>query len=260
MAELIKSRLNANLECYIEYSNEVWSIGGVIGDGLPWIINNTPAETDVELQIAWRMMNVFNIFEDVFADDRARLVTTGALFTGSWNWSDMDIKKINYWKNNGGVPDAIALAGYFNYTQADHDRWLAQKPTVNQIMDAIDAGWDEYANLIKSGAKLIREARAKMVVYEGGQHMQPWQQGEWSYNDVLYEAQVSPRMYDTYMKNFQLFADEGCDLFMHFSHVSVRKASYGSWGALEKASDIYRKDLKKTAPKYQAVIDANITR
>jgi hypothetical protein len=261
MAGLIKSRLNENLECYIEYSNEVWSIGGVGGPAVDWLKDNTPAVTDIEEKIAWRMMNVFKIFESVFTGpDRSRLVTTGALFTGSWNWSDMDIKKINYWKNNGGVPDAIAIAGYFNYTQADHDRWVAKKPTINQIMDAIDAGWEDYANVIRSGARLIRDARAKVVVYEGGQHMQPWAQGDWGYNNVLYEAQISPRMYDAYMKNFQLFADVGCELFMHFSYISVRKVRWGSWGALEKTSDIYRTDLKKVAPKYKAVIDANIAR
>jgi hypothetical protein len=261
MAALIKSRLNNNLKCYIEYSNEVWSFGGVGGPAVEWLEDNTPAVTDIEEKIAWRMMNVFKIFGSVFTGaDRSRLVTTGAVFTVSFGWSDMDTKKINYWKNNGGVPDAIAMSAYFNYTQDDHDRWIANTPTIDQIMDAIDAGWNKYANEMKLAAKTIKDAGAKVVVYEGGQHMQPWGQGRWSYNNILYEAQISSRMYDTYMKNFQLFADVGCDLFMHFSHITVRKVQWGSWGALEKTSDIYRSDLKKVAPKYMALIDANIAR
>jgi hypothetical protein len=175
------------------------------------------------------------------------------------------------------MPDAIAITAYFNFTEANHNAWLSNLPSPANIIKAVNDRWDYketveewgaeilkvgYAESIKRGAAFIKKYApgTRLVVYEGGQHMQPWQQGIWSYNDILYDAQISPRMYDVYMKNFQLFADEGCDLFMHFSHIGYRKMQWGSWGALETASDIYSSDLKKAAPKYMAVIDANISR
>jgi len=98
------------------------------------------------------------------------------------------------------------------------------------------------------------------VVYEGGQHMQPYLQGEWCYNQAVYDAQLSPKMYDMYMKNFRKMIEPevNCQLFMAFAYMGARQNKYGSWGHLENMAQIGNLGGYMTiAPKYQALLDAN---
>jgi hypothetical protein len=66
-------------------------------------------------------------------------------------------------------------------------------------------------------------------------------------------------MYDMYMTNFTTHVDPAvnCQLFMAFSYVGQRESKYGSWGHLESLDQL-NQNLMQVAPKYQALLDANI--
>jgi hypothetical protein len=68
-------------------------------------------------------------------------------------------------------------------------------------------------------------------------------------------------MYDMYMTNFTTHVDPAvnCQLFMAFSFVGQRESKYGSWGHLESLDQL-NQNLMQVAPKYQALLDANIAK
>jgi hypothetical protein len=157
-------------------------------------------------------------------------------------------------------PDRMSWVGYFNFNESHHNTWLGSSTvTPLNIIDAVFSIWDsEIVPGIRANAELFKEFDIPYIVYEGGQHMQPWNQGNHSYNQAVWDAQIHPQMYDLYMKNFQLHAELECVLFMHFAYVSTRESQYGSWGALENTSDYNSKNIRIIAPKYAAIMDANL--
>ena len=161
------------------------------------------------------------------------------------------------------MPDVISPAGYFNFTEADHNRWNSMPPASVAPELILDAVADDYPNQEKKWtmetAAYARQFGVGYAVYEGGQHMQPYLQGEYAYNPSVYAAQIHPQMYDMYMTNFTTHVDPAvnCQLFMAFSYVGQRESKYGSWGHLESLDQL-NQNLLQVAPKYQALLDANI--
>lgn len=91
-----------------------------------------------------------------------------------------------------------------------------------------------------------------MVVYEGGQHVQPEGQQQLPYMPALKAAQSHPGMYDLYIKNLVLHQELGCKLFCAFSSVGIQGTRWGSWGHVER----YGQMLRET-PKLKALLDVN---
>ena len=99
---------------------------------------------------------------------------------------------------------------------------------------------------------LARSFNVDMVVYEGGQGVQPEGQQALPYMPALAGAQQHPGMYDLYMKNFILHQEAGCKLFCAFSSVGQQGTRYGSWGHAAR----YGQPLSET-PKLRAILDVN---
>jgi len=274
MARLIRGRLNPNLRLFIEYSNEIWHPGFAQGR---WVNNPNNACTHVVTELnriqqqyanqwnnnanhhkqAFLMARTFRIFEQEFAGTyRNRLVTVGVKTHMHLPFMQ---ETIDFWKSTDDLPDAISITAYFNFTQVDHDRWMQNPSTVtaNDVLQAIFDGWDYYVESQTNMANLINASGAKLIVYEGGQHMQPWNQQVWPYNQAVWDAQIHPRMHELYMKNFKLHKKLGVDLFMHFAFVGTRESRYGSWGALENVGDYNAPNMMQVAPKWHAIIQAN---
>jgi hypothetical protein len=272
MARLIKGRLAQDLKCHIDYSKETWHTGFAQGQ---WIRDNAPGavdsyiSTDLQniisphygndtnhLKAAYFMARTFKIFETEFSGAaRKRLVTVGTRYF--WEYPR---EIIQYLIDKGTPPDVMADVGYFNFTQSDHDRWM-QNPaavTAENVVDAVLSNWAEIEKGFRDSVAVYKEFNIPYIIYEGGQHMQPWQQGDHPYNAAVWDAQIHPKMYELYMKNFRLHAQLGCKLFMHYGYISERRVQWGSWGALENASD-YRKG-KTVSPKYAAITAANFRR
>lgn len=275
MALLIRDNLNADLKVYIEYSNEIWNWQFQQSS---WVLNNATGSVDSYViddlkainpdaashpeKDAYMMARVFRLFDAVFTGSHAtRLVKVAAV---QHAWVDNTRRILKYLKEVNQQCDVVSPAGYFGFQLSDHEAWLndCENVTAEKILDDTEAGYDSRTGAWTSGtAQYANDYNVGYVVYEGGQHMQPQNQSEWCYNDSLYAAQIHPKMYDLYMKNFRKHVEPtvNCQLFMAFSYTSTRKSKYGAWGHLENINQIEEAngDFMHIAPKYQALLDAN---
>jgi len=283
MARLLRDNLKPELKVYIEYSNEIWNWafpqshwytqnapGGeqYVQDGLKAVGQkycNDPNSYCHPEKGAYMMARTFRLFKGEFTGSHAsRLIRVAAV---QHSWYDNTGRILNYLFNDDkNGCDVISPAGYFNFDEDDHNRWLNMCQNQGQLVspqEIIDSVWAEYDRTsglwTQKQAEYARQYNVGYVVYEGGQHMQPWNQGDWCYNTSVWDAQIHPKMYDLYMKNFQKHVDVNCQLFMAFSYVGERKSKYGSWGHLENYDQLSQ-DLMTVAPKYKALLDANIER
>ncbi len=289
MARMVLERLDPDLDVYIEYSNEVWNWGfeqsHYVGENAPEHNNSyvsddlhsiNPTEYQHPEKDAYMMQRTFRLWREIFTGaDAERLIRVG---TGQHAWTGNSGRILRYLfkKDANGNPlngdrfetstgagcDAFAVAGYFGFKQEEHDAWMAMPPeevTADMVIDSVFASFDETSGLwTDETAEHVNDYGIDYLVYEGGQHMQPWQQGEWDYNHAVWDAQIHPRMYDLYMHNFGRHTTEhvNCQLFMAFSYISERESRWGSWGHLESLEQIGAENYMDIAPKYQALLDA----
>jgi hypothetical protein len=292
-AQMVCTRLQSHLNVYVEYSNEVWNWqfaqaqwacrNGILGDAALY-----PADTlrDQLRQVgqqycnnssddcvchpekdAHLMARVFKIWRSVFeaAGQAQRLTRTAAIQVG---WCANTGRVLAHLATQGGC-DAVSPTGYFNYTQADHDTWNANPGavTAQQVVAAVAQRMDnpDFWNCVRTTADQAKEYGLKVVLYEAGQHMQPWKQGEWDYNQAVWDAQIHPDMYDMYLKYFRItdsiytnYAPGSIAVCAAFSYVGERESRWGSWGHLEYLEQLNdMANIKTAAPKYAALLDMN---
>lgn len=289
-AEMVRDNLDQDLKVYIEYSNEIWNWGF---DQSHYVLENAPGHANSYVcealsdispdqenhpeKDAYMMQRTFRLWNDVFTGEHAsRLIRVA---TGQHAWTDNTRRILRYLfkkdKNGNGVRDDLAsastgegcdmfaVAGYFNFLERQHNAWNAMDPadvTAEMIIDSVFAIYDETSGLwTDETAEFVNDFGVGYLVYEGGQHMQPYLQGEYDYNQAVWDAQIHPKMYDLYMLNFDRHTSKhvNCQLFMAFSYVGERESRWGSWGHLESMDQIGSDHYMEIAPKYQALLDAN---
>jgi hypothetical protein len=278
LARLFLDKLKPGLKLHLEYSNEVWNW---IFSQANYVLDNAPGHPDsyVSAELAaigpaghehpekdaYMMARTFRIFESVWGNQKARIVRVAAVQHG---WVDNTRRILEYLFNTDGKgADVVAPAGYFSYSEDDHASWVAMNPTdvtAEMILQSADNKLDnpnieEEADYTRQTAAYANQFGLDFVVYEGGQHMQPHHQENWDYNHAVYDAQINPKMYELYMKNFAIHQEPvvNCKLFMAYSYVGPRESRWGSWGHLESLQQLSSANLKTTAPKYQALLDIN---
>ena len=279
LALLFKQNLNSDSKIYLEFSNELWNW---IFDQSHYILDNAPnhpnsyVSTDLAAigpageehpeKDAYMMARLFRIFATVWGNDKSRLVRVA---TVQHAWVDNTRRILEYlFKHDGIGADALSPAGYFSYSEDDHEIWNAMNPAQVTADMILNSAWnkldnpaiEDEADWTRASAKYAKEYNLDFVVYEGGQHMQPFEQGDWAYNHAVYDAQIDAKMYDLYMKNFAIHTEEAVDtkLFVAYSYISSRESQFGSWGHLENLEQLSRpSSLRQIAPKYQALLDIN---
>jgi hypothetical protein len=286
MAQLIRDTLHSDLTCYIEYSNELWNwsfsqanwvqYNGVSPDWSSGVKEETrtveqyvedglaainPEAQDHPEKDAFMMARTFRIFSEVFEGQTERLVRVAAV---QHAWVDNTRRILEYlFEVDGTGCDAVSPAGYVGFGKEDHQKWLEMDPetvTPEMIVQAarLHAEQKEWLKT-EPTALYAKKYNIDFLVYEGGQHMQPWQQKEWDYNQAVWDAQITSDMYDLYKENFIIHTspDVNCKLFMAYSYLGPRESRYGSWGHLESLQQLEEGNLLQDAPKYQALLDAN---
>jgi hypothetical protein len=274
-AILWRDGLRPNRKVYLEFSNEIWnwqfSQTSYINNNAPGHPNSYISSDLSAIQAAggnfpekdaYMMARCFRLWKAQFTGSNTnRLVRVG---TGQHGWADNTRRILNYLfdvDKNGC--DMFSVAGYFNFQEKDHLVWNTKCSSVTplEIIDSVFADYPKYEGAWTDNTAAYVNARGiPYIVYEGGQHMQPYLQGEWCYNQAVYDAQIHPKMYDLYMYNFEKMTSPivNCNLFMAFSYVSPRESKWGSWGHLESLNQIGSASNYMTiAPKYQALLDAN---
>jgi len=278
-AGMVKTNLKPGLKAYFEYSNEIWNW---MFDQSHWVLENAknppannqyvidsltainPNAADHPEKDAFMISRMFKLLYEVYVtpEERSRMVKVAAVQHG---WPDNTRRILLFLKNRGYriMPDVVSPGGYFNFTQADHDKWNSMDPsqvTPEMILDAVAADYpNNEAQWTDETATYAKQFGVGYVVYEGGQHMQPWQQGDWAYNPAVWAAQIHPKMFDMYLTNFKkhIQPNVNCQLFMAFSYVGIRESKWGSWGHLEKYEDIHPDSVVHHVPKYNALLYCN---
>ncbi|MFN6947274.1 MAG: PA14 domain-containing protein, partial [Cytophagaceae bacterium] len=273
-AKLVKEQLDPSLKVYIEASNELWNWQFTQAK---YVLDNAPghrnayvsqdlaklgaAGTNHPEKDAYMMARTFRIWEEEFSKDRLIRVATGQ---HSYMATSRRVLEYLFKVDKKGC-DMYSVGGYFNFDRADHPKWLESCQTGNLVKPAeiIESAHRQFEKGEKTWtlrtAEIVNEyPGVAYSVYEGGQHMQPHRQEVHCYNQSVYDAQIHPDIYGMYMKNFENHVDPivNCQLFMAFSYASRREHRYGSWGHLENFGQL-KQDLRKVAPKYQALLDAN---
>ncbi len=270
LAELWDTGLESGRTIYLEYSNEVWNWMFAQSH---YVVNNAPDAADSYVSAdlaalgnpgeghpekdAYMMARLFRIWNERFGTAKGRLVRVA---TGQHAWMDNSRRILEYLFNTAGVScDVLSVGGYFSFNETDHNAWMAN-PTIATSDAICDAAYDrlyeESAVWTRESAKFARQYGVDFMVYEGGQHMQPFNQGEWPYNENLFAAQIHPKMRQLYLRNFAVHVEPevDCKLFMAFLYVGERSSRWGSWGHLESLDQVGT-DYASTAPKYQALLD-----
>lgn len=273
MARLFRDNLNSNLKIYLEYSNEIWNWQF---SQASWIVNNASGSVDSYVSSdlaalgasgsnhpekdAYMMARAFRLFKGEFTGTNAsRLVKIGAVQHG---WPDNTRRVLEQLKTQNQQCDWVSPGGYFNYGEADHNSWLQRctAVTASEVVAAASKYYDTHEAIwTNETAAFANQYGVGYSVYEGGQHMQPWLQGDHCYNKAVYDAQIHSNIYDLYMKNFRKHIESAvsCRLFMAFSYVGERESKFGSWGHLESLDQVGSSNMRTIAPKYQALLDAN---
>jgi len=276
-ARLWRDGLRANRKVYTEYSNEIWNWQFTQAG---YCLNNAPnhpnayvsaalaaisATGDHPEKDAYMMARTFRLWKAEYSGaNAARLVRVAAVQHG---WMDNTKRILNYlFDVDKAGCDVVSPGGYFNFTGADHNGWLARCGTTNpvtpaEVCQAASTAYDTNESAWTDKTAEYTNARGLgYVVYEGGQHMQPYMQGDHCYNQAVWDAQIHPKMYDLYMQNFRKMIEPNvnCTLFMAFAFMGKRESKYGSWGHLENMAQIGSVSNYMTiAPKFQALLDAN---
>jgi len=270
LAQFFLANLDSNLTLYVEFSNELWNWQFAQAG---YVLNNAPggeshvvaaltaisaAGTGHPEKDAYMMARTFTIFKNVWSAQRSRLITVAAV---QHAWVDNTRRILNYLFDVAGVGvDAVSPAGYFYFDPDDHTIWNAMDPA-NVTAERVINSADRYMKLVfeatDATSVLAKNRGIDYIVYEGGQHMQPYNQQDWGYNQAIWNAQIHSGMYDLYVRNFNKHKDVNCKLFMGYDYIGERESPYGSWGHLENLTDINAADLKSTAPKYKALLDFN---
>lgn len=274
LATLLKNTLEPERKIYLEFSNELWNWAFSQSN---YILNNAPGHPNSYVSSdllalcapgsnhpekdAYMMARMFRIFATVFKEEMSTRVVRIA--TGQHAWADNSRRILHYlFVTNKIGADALSVAGYFSFKNTDHATWVAMDPkdvTPELILQSAENSYSSTTEVwTKSSAAYAKQYGVDYLVYEGGQHMQPYNQQDWAYNHAVYDAQIHPGMYKLYLRNLQLHNenDVKCKLFMAYSYVSKRESKYGSWGHLENLNQIATPEkLMKTAPKYKALLD-----
>jgi len=277
-ARLWRDGLRANRKVYCEYSNEIWNW---MFTQAGYVVENAPAHPnsyvstalaaiqagggDFPEKDAYMMARNFRIWKAEFAGANANRLVRAAAVQHGWPDNTRRVLDFLFDVDKAGC-DVVSPGGYFNYQEADHDLWVTQcaSVTASQVCDATMADFDANEGAwTDATAGFANEHGIGYVVYEGGQHMQPWMQGDWCYNQAVWDAQIHPKMYDLYIKNFNKMVDPSvnCNLFMAFAYMGTRETKYGSWGHLENMGQVGNPGGYLTiAPKFQALLDCNVAK
>lgn len=293
-AQLVLQALDSRLKVYIEYSNEIWNWGfqqsHYVLENAPGALNKyvsrdlesiNPAQEDFVPKDSYMMQRVFKIWSDVFGEEHRKRLIRVAAVQQAWvdntrvvltylfkkDASGKDVNAEMYKTSLGLGCDAIAPAAYFYYSDEDPNIWNSMKPdevTALMVLNSVEKEYPKQSGKwTEQTAEIVNAWKVDYLVYEGGQHLVPYQNTEWPYVNAIWDAQINPKMYDIYKKlTLQLSSPPvNCKLFCAYQYTGERKTRWGSWGHLENVYQLDDlKEIRSIAPKYAALLDANISK
>ncbi|MFM9023958.1 MAG: Calx-beta domain-containing protein, partial [Planctomycetaceae bacterium] len=251
-ATYVRDHLEPGRTAYVEWANELWNIGWGF-EASAWVAQRARAESldpdDGQWIVTGReAKRDFDIWSDVFAGQAGRIVRVAAgQAANAWIVEQVTA-------HMGGAFDAIALAPYITFTDAQRasytsattvDRVLADAWT--NVTTALEWTRDHAALAARLSTQTGRPIR--LVAYEGGPHLDGRHA---AYQPAFYAATNDPRMGDVYRAYLEGLDAAGLDLYVDFQFTGPPGAS--PWGDFAK---LHRMDEPlATAHRYSAVVAA----
>jgi hypothetical protein len=244
LATLIHDNLDSSLKVYLEYSNETWN--GIFTQENYCIQQGEALQLDPDRYKAgykfhvYAAVNVFKAFEDVFAEDKDRLVKVIAGFvTLPWvteaHLEAIDSSTIN---PNNIQPDAYAIAPYFGHdVNGDIGVGGSRLATVVNELNSSINGADGALQRTEAIYNLVHPRGYDLIAYEGGQHI----------TSHCEPINRSPAICNIYIEYFNRMS-QYFTLFAHYAHTGEPDPS-GCWGAVEHTGQW----PGESPPKYTAI-------
>lgn len=219
LAKLIKQRLNTNLKCYVEYSNETWNSGFgqyqyCVDKGVSLKLPGDEKPYQGEAYSIYRSLQAFNLFQDVFGQDMKSRIVKVCSIGGLLNWFDASYRDVAYdYKLNPKrqFADMMCIAPYVGA------EIIGSSP--NAAADFIKGIDTVYESTILPAVELAKKYGIRLGTYEGGQHLR-------TDADVFSK---NPQIYDCYQYMLEKFCPK-LEIFTHYAHCG-NPSSEGAWGA-----------------------------
>jgi hypothetical protein len=253
LAKLVKRDLRPELNCYVEFSNEVWN-----GQFKQHKANREAAEAEVaagdaglsedgkapnKYYWAWRRVgkrtaDISRIFGEEFGagaiNGRVRVILSGQHV----NPKVLE-EELEYIEQRVAPPKqviwGIATAPYFGHDKALVARAdLTIDDVCNVLLARVTAGNNKH---VQNLLKLARKYEVRPIAYEGGVDL--GQKAESLEAKVA--AQFDPRAGQAVEQYLRNWFEAGGQEFLYYSHVS-RYTKYGFWGLTD---DLRRMDVPK---------------
>lgn len=242
MAELFYNNMNAQSTVYVEFSNEVWNS---IFQQTDYVEGEGPYPNDIGRNLGWFANRAFTIWENVYGVDRNRL----KLVIAGHDWICVDALSVMEVS-----PDVASYPGYFNMSESQWNELSAMgaSASINDIVSrALTNMQNEDFYWMNEFKELVCDAHdLDFVMYEGGQHLLRYFGVAETFQDVLYQTQQSPEMYELYTELLTYCRDElDVKLFNHFTLFGPNENVFGSWGMV---ASVYE---TPNTPKYNALMD-----
>jgi hypothetical protein len=245
LAHYLQTYLNPTIRIYLEYSNEVWNSSFSQQADCAQMAQ-TLGYTGQQWELAWkytakRSADVFQIFEDVFANDDRLIKIIPSQAANSWLTNQLVLFFNDPQYNpNQITADAIAIGPYFGHSVANDiaNAGLASIITVDAIIDSLESSLDEAHQWMLLNKAVADNHNLDLIVYEGGQHLVAT--GNNINNDTLTQKLIAANrhnaMQDLYCTYFNYWYNNIGSLFCHFSSTQ-RYTKWGSWGIKENQQD-----------------------
>jgi hypothetical protein len=234
MATLIHERLAPGRRVWVEHSNEVWN--GIFpqaahaqAEGLAQNLSDDP------WQAAWRWhsrrsVRIFEIFAEVFGDERPLVRTMGGFVTVPWgNEQALAFEDAHL------VTDALAIAPYFGGEWGGDER-LEETRAMDaaELLAAIRAESLPWAiEMSGQNRTLAQGFGVELVAYEGGHHLAaPQLPASDPVHDLFHEVVRHPEMGEIYGDFLAAWDDLGGGTFVNFTFCG-RFSHFGAWSVLE---------------------------
>jgi hypothetical protein len=242
-AKYVKQHLNPNLKVYLELSNETWNWGFKQAA----YFNNLGKETGTSYmyQYAKRADELFRIWSNEFGASHGRIVNTiGTQYYNPWITKMLFLEYPDLQKS----ADAVAVGYYIGGQLATDDQSLYM--TIDQMFDnLLSVGIEKGKELLLKQKSIADEFGVSLIAYEAGQHLvaapNQWENKE--YTAKLIEMNRDPRMYDLYLKMYDVWNEVGGKELVWYSSTG-RYTKHGSWGILESTAQD-----PLSSPKYRAI-------
>ena len=242
MAQLFRDSLAANLEVYVEYSNEVWN--WQFGQA-HFVSENGAQNISYPRRYAERSRNAFRIWSQVFSSQMHRLHRVLNTQMGNAGYGEQILAQM---KPN--EYDYLSPTWYFGYSGTPCAQTFSASTTPAQIIACTRQNFhSNYANMRQDylTASLFGK---KVVNYEGGHHMTD-AGATTPYTQAVYDAQLHPDMYNLYIEVLDSLRRLGPVMSNAYNLARRLQNIYGSFGHL---TDVDLIPTMANAPKWMALM------